>query len=96
MFSKIKNVAGQVSYICIIHFYLLCRYNLNISSCNITKALLVTNIFFEAIFIFLTCFNFIQSMAYMVCGIMDKGFKDFQLEAAISKIYASVCVILLN
>jgi len=30
-----------------------------------------------------------ESMAYVVCGMMDKGFKDFQLEAAISKIYAS-------
>lgn len=30
-----------------------------------------------------------ESMAYVVCGIMDKGYKDFQLEAAISKIYAS-------
>uniref|UniRef100_T2MFX1 Very long-chain specific acyl-CoA dehydrogenase, mitochondrial n=1 Tax=Hydra vulgaris TaxID=6087 RepID=T2MFX1_HYDVU len=30
-----------------------------------------------------------ESMAYMVCGIMDNGFTDFQLEAAISKIYAS-------
>jgi len=29
-------------------------------------------------------------MAYVVCGMMDNGFKDFQLEAAISKIYASV------
>jgi len=30
-----------------------------------------------------------ESMAYVVCGVMDKGYKDFQLEAAISKIYAS-------
>lgn len=30
-----------------------------------------------------------ESMAYVVCGIMDKGYSDFQLEAAISKIYAS-------
>lgn len=30
-----------------------------------------------------------ESMAYIVCGLMDQGFKDFQLEAAISKIYAS-------
>ena len=29
-------------------------------------------------------------MAYVICGMMDQGFKDFQLEAAISKIYASV------
>jgi len=35
-------------------------------------------------------FFFLQSMAYVVCGMMDNGFKDFQLEAAISKIYASV------
>lgn len=30
-----------------------------------------------------------ESMAYVVCGMMDNGVKDFQLEAAISKIYAS-------
>ncbi|XP_013781569.1 very long-chain specific acyl-CoA dehydrogenase, mitochondrial-like [Limulus polyphemus] len=30
-----------------------------------------------------------ESMAYMVSGNMDRGFVDFQLEAAISKIYAS-------
>lgn len=30
-----------------------------------------------------------ESMAYAVCGIMDQGHKDFQLEAAMSKIYAS-------
>lgn len=30
-----------------------------------------------------------ESLAYMVSGIMDKGFADFQIEAAISKIYAS-------
>jgi len=30
-----------------------------------------------------------ESMAYAVCGLMDKGYKDFQLEAAIAKIYAS-------
>ena len=32
----------------------------------------------------------LQSMAYMVSANMDMGVKDFQLEAAISKIYASV------
>ncbi|KAG8184641.1 hypothetical protein JTE90_022689 [Oedothorax gibbosus] len=30
-----------------------------------------------------------ESMAYMVSGNMDRGYVDFQLEAAISKIYAS-------
>ena len=29
-------------------------------------------------------------MAFVVCGLMDNGVKDFQLEAAIGKIYASV------
>ncbi|WAR28311.1 ACADV-like protein [Mya arenaria] len=30
-----------------------------------------------------------ESMAYMISGNMDAGFKDFQIEAAIGKIYAS-------
>lgn len=30
-----------------------------------------------------------ESMAYMVSGTMDKGYEDYQLEAAISKIFAS-------
>ncbi|RWS29865.1 very long-chain specific acyl-CoA dehydrogenase-like protein [Leptotrombidium deliense] len=30
-----------------------------------------------------------ESLAYMVAGNMDKGYKDFQLEAAIGKIFAS-------
>lgn len=30
-----------------------------------------------------------ESIAYIVSGIMDRGFKDFQCEAAISKIYSS-------
>ena len=30
-----------------------------------------------------------ESMAYMVSGIMDRGYSDYQLEAAISKVYAS-------
>merc|ERR1712002_723436 len=30
-----------------------------------------------------------ESMAYMVAGTMDSGFEDYQLEAAISKIFAS-------
>lgn len=30
-----------------------------------------------------------ESMAYMLSGIMDNGFTDYQLEAACSKIYAS-------
>ncbi|KAI1302340.1 Very long-chain specific acyl-CoA dehydrogenase, mitochondrial [Halotydeus destructor] len=30
-----------------------------------------------------------ESLAYIVSGIMDRGYTDFQLEAAISKIYAS-------
>jgi very long chain acyl-CoA dehydrogenase len=30
-----------------------------------------------------------ESMGYMLSGIMDKGFTDFQLEAAISKVFAS-------
>ena len=35
----------------------------------------------------------LQSMAYMLSANMDQGAKDFQLEAAISKVYASVSVI---
>ncbi|KRY29567.1 Very long-chain specific acyl-CoA dehydrogenase, mitochondrial, partial [Trichinella spiralis] len=31
-----------------------------------------------------------ESMAYMISGIMDKGLTEFQVEAAISKIYSSV------
>lgn len=31
-----------------------------------------------------------QSMAYMVSANMDQGSKDFQIEAAISKIFGSV------
>lgn len=30
-----------------------------------------------------------QSMAYMLSANMDQGFKDFQIEAAISKIFGS-------
>jgi len=30
-----------------------------------------------------------ESMAYMVAGVMDAGYEDYQLEAAISKIFAS-------
>ena len=30
-----------------------------------------------------------ESMAYIICGSMDHGHKDFQLEAAVSKIFAS-------
>ncbi len=30
-----------------------------------------------------------ESMAYMVSGVMDKGYQSYQLEAAISKIFAS-------
>jgi len=30
-----------------------------------------------------------ESMAYIICGSMDSGFKDFQMEAAVSKIFAS-------
>lgn len=30
-----------------------------------------------------------ESVAYMVSGLMDQGFKDYQLEAAISKVFAS-------
>lgn len=33
---------------------------------------------------------FSQSMAYMISGNMDSGATDFQIEAAISKIFASV------
>lgn len=33
-----------------------------------------------------------KSMAYMVSGNMDSGATDFQIEAAISKIFASVSV----
>merc|ERR1719511_650601 len=32
-----------------------------------------------------------ESMAYMVSGTMDRGYEDYQLEAAISKIFASEC-----
>lgn len=32
----------------------------------------------------------LQSMAYMLSANMDQGFKDFQIEAAISKIFGSV------
>lgn len=35
---------------------------------------------------------FLQSMAYMVSGNMDKGATEFQIEAAISKIFASVSI----
>lgn len=28
-----------------------------------------------------------ESMAYMVAGNMDRGFQDFQIEAAISKVW---------
>ena len=38
----------------------------------------------------MTCLHYTtQSMAYMISGLMDNNFKDFHLEAAISKIYAS-------
>merc|ERR1712209_362026 len=30
-----------------------------------------------------------ESVAYMVSGLMDQGFQDYQLEAAISKVFAS-------
>lgn len=33
---------------------------------------------------------FPQSMAYMISGNMDSGATEFQIEAAISKIFASV------
>ena len=31
-----------------------------------------------------------ECMAYIVCANMDAGYEDFELEAAISKIFASV------
>ena len=31
-----------------------------------------------------------ESMCYMICANMDSGAKEFQIEAAISKIYGSV------
>ena len=31
-------------------------------------------------------------MAYMICANMDQGAIDFQLEAAIGKVYASVSI----
>lgn len=31
----------------------------------------------------------IQSMAYMISGNMDRGAKEYQLEAAISKVFGS-------
>ena len=34
--------------------------------------------------------GYFQSMAYMVSANMDQGSKEFQIEAAISKIYGSV------
>ena len=34
--------------------------------------------------------TFFQSMAYMISSNMDRGSKEFQIEAAISKVYASV------
>merc|ERR1719195_859525 len=30
-----------------------------------------------------------ESMAYMVSGLMDQGFQDYQLEAAVSKVFSS-------
>ena len=33
-----------------------------------------------------------ESMAYMLSANMDQGSTEFQIEAAISKIYASVCL----
>lgn len=39
--------------------------------------------------IFFALYN-LQSMAYMISGNMDSGAKEFQIEAAISKIFASV------
>merc|ERR1711922_63609 len=30
-----------------------------------------------------------ESMAYMVAGVMDQGYKEYQLEAAISKVFSS-------
>ena len=42
---------------------------------------------------FLYLFSFLfQSMAYMISANMDQGAIDFQLEAAISKVYASVSI----
>lgn len=41
------------------------------------------------VFFFIFCV-FLQSMAYMISGNMDSGATDFQIEAAISKIFASV------
>ena len=44
-------------------------------------------------FFFYTLFFFLfQSMAYMISANMDQGAIDFQLEAAISKVYASVSI----
>lgn len=34
-------------------------------------------------------------MAYMISANMDSGYKDFQIEAAIGKIYASVSLYLI-
>ena len=43
--------------------------------------------------VFYTLFSFLfQSMAYMISANMDQGAIDFQLEAAISKVYASVSI----
>jgi len=34
----------------------------------------------------------VQSMAYLISGNMDSGVMEYQVEAAISKVYGSVCV----
>lgn len=51
---------------------------------------------FLALFCFVksySCLLCTKCMAYMVSGNMDSGATDFQIEAAISKIFASVSVL---
>lgn len=38
----------------------------------------------------------LQSMAYMISGNMDSGATEFQIEAAISKIFASVRTLIMQ
>jgi len=37
----------------------------------------------------------VQSIAYMLSANMDSGSTEYQVEAAISKVYGSVCCVLL-
>ena len=35
-------------------------------------------------------------MAYALAGSMDRGAKEYQIEAAIGKVYASVCILYMS